>query len=750
MKKVVSLVLVCLILILSVPTTWASENGWEAAYRKVIDENSISDGKLVDINGDKIPELVGTSGTKTQFFYMKDDNCVKSYEGTDIPQVFFDNLKFMTAPSKNDAGFFGQAIYKGTLYTYRMVFADFVPALDIIAEENVRTGMGSIKLDNEVFSQSSSVTQEVAEFFEEYAENYIISAKIFPEETRLLGRTKALNNAFGRYNIFAELTDNQVSFSQTQREKIKKTVSAGTFGEFSRICVLSDDYIFVEFFTNNTQNDKVILPYEKKFALLDGKFALIESYSHEKDVNGIKLFPLIAVENAPANFNPDYRRTQSFRGIDDYVNFLSQSMPQDLTLNANGKKNLAQFMEYAVNRCSRAELKAQNNILTINKKTVSIVSQSATMSMGQLVSLCKSRNISQIRTARTIPELVCTGLDFSLPIRIEFVSGTLDALAGASGIRLMLDSTHGIYLNTAELAILEESTDTFCIEYTKNDDDYSIVFTDEKSQTIDEIMSPVWFIVPAKYQYSSVLASFEGGTQNRGGVFDAKNFTIEFSAMRSGNYQVVEDDITINDTDNLPISKSEAIRFLVSKGVLRLDKKNNFYPDAFMTLFEFDSALHNMFYEGPCKDSEKLRLTKEDMFALCGKVLVEKKGYQCPENFMDYLLFSDKTQLTSENVPYIAVAVQCGLCENGGEFAPETFITKSDAADVLYKTYMLLYDTSSVTTSLSSSAQTEEIAPPVKNDITIWVRLGLCAGITLIIALVVVIVSKKKKDDNEN
>lgn len=751
MKKIFSLVLASLILILSVPAVSASENPWEAAYRKVIDENGISDGRLMDINGDKVPELAGVSGGKTMFFYMKDETCVKSYDGTDIPLVFFDNIKLMSAPLKNDTGFFGQTIYKGTLYTYRIDFSDFVPALDVIAEENVRTGTGSVKLDNEVFSNSSDVSGDVAEYFEDYAENYMTSAKIFPEETRMLGRTKALNNVFGRYNIFAEMTDNQVSFSQKQREKIKKTVSAGSFGEFSRISVLSDDYIFVEFFTNDTRNDKVILPYEKKYALLDGKLALIESYAQEKDVDGVKLFPLIAVENAPANFNPDYKRTETFRGIDDYVNYLSQAMPQDLVINANGKKNLAQFMEYAVNKCSRTKLKAENNTLTVNKKAVSIISQSATMAMGQLVSLCKSKNISQIRTARTIPELVCTGLDFSRPVRIEFVNGVSDALSGASGIRLMLNDAHGIYLNTAELAILEENTDTFCIEYTKNEEDYSIVFTDEKSQITDEILSPVWFIVPAKYQYSSVLASYEGGTENRGGVFDAKTSTIEFSAMHSGNYQVVEDDITINDTDNLPISKSEAIRFLVSKGVFELDKKNNFHPEDYMTLYEFDSALHHMFYDSPCReDSEKLRLTKEKMLASCGKVLVEKKGYQCPENFMDYLLFSDETQITSENVPYIAVAVQCGLCENGGEFAPQNFITKSDAADVLYKTYMLLYDASSVTTSLSATAVEEEIIPPAKTDISIAVRLGLCAGITLMIALVVVIVSKKKKDDNEN
>lgn len=748
MKRIISLILTILILSSAVSFVSASENPWEAAYRKVLDENNISDGKLIDVNGDKIPELVGTSGGKVMFFHMQDASCVKSYEGTDIPLVFFDHLKSMTSYEKSDTAFFGQAVHKGTVYTYRMSFSDFVPALDIIAEENTKTGTGSTKLDNDVFTNSSDVSQEVAEYFEEYVENYLLSADILPEEVHMSGRARALTNTFGRYNILSQLSDNQVSFSPRQREKIKRAVSTGSFGEFSRISVLSDDYIFVEFYTNDTRDDKVILPYDRQFALLDGQLALVESYRGEKDVDGEKLFPLIALENAPSNLNPDYTKCTSFRGIDDYVNYLSQMFPSDLVPNANGKKALAQFMEYAVNKCSRAELKASDNTLTVTEKSLSLVAQSATISMGQLISVCKSKNISQIRTARTIPELVCTGVDFSRPVRIEFMKGTAAALSGCTGVRLILDGSHGIYLNAAELAILEENTDTFCIEYTKNEDDYSIIFTNEKSEPIDEIPSPVWFILPAKYQYSSVLVSYEGGTQNRGGVFDSKTSAIEFSAVRSGNYHVIKDDITINDTDNLPISKSEAIRFLVSKGVFELDKKNKFYPDSYMTLFEFDSALHRMFYDSPCKDDhKKLRLTKEDMLASCGKILIEKKGYQCPENYMEYLAFTDKSQINPENAPYIAVAVQCGLCENQSEFLPESFITRSDAADVLYKTYMILYEPSDVTTSLSTAAQ-EEAVPPEKSDLSAVARLGLCAGITLLIFVSIAVISKKKKQNN--
>ncbi len=746
MKKVVSLLLMILILVSFVPAVSAAENLWEAEYRKVIGENRISRGKLLDINGDTVPELVLSVSGKVQLYHIKEATYVKSYEGTEIPFEFFNNLKLMTAAQKNDTGFFGQAIYKGILYTYRMNFENFVPALDVIAQENIKTGVGSVKLDNEVFSQSYTVTGEVAEYFEDYAESYMLCADILPEEIKMFGTAAGLTRAFGRYNLFTEISDNQVSFSAAQREKIKKNAGQGKFLEFHRISVLSDDFIFVEFFTNDTQNEKVILPYDKNYALLDSEMNVIESYRDEKDVATSKISSLIAVEKAPSNINPDYKKCASFRGIDDYVNYLSQIIPSGGAVNDNDKKELAQFLEYAVNKCSRAEIKAKNNTLTINKKSVSIVAESAGISMGQLLSVCKSKKISQIRTARTIPELVCTGVDFSRPVRIEFADNTAKALANATGIRIMLSDTHGIYLNTAELAILEENTDTFCIEYTLRDEDYSIVFTDGHSSVIDQIYSPVWFIVPAKYEYSSVLVSYDGGTGNRGGQFDKKTSTIEFSAVRSGNYQLVEDDITINDTDSLPMSKSEAIRFLVSKGILDLDRKNNFYPEKIMTLDEFDEAVSKMFYNEQYDGiSKKLRLTKEYMLATCGKILVQKKGYQCPENYMDYILFSDKSGITPENAPYIAVAVQCGLCENGGDFLPDTFIAKSDAAEVLYKTYMLLYEASSVTTSLSAAAQKADGWQEPPSDLSGLVRVGLCIIITAGLFAGVYIIEKTRK-----
>lgn len=780
MKKIISLILMILMIFSCYPDAFAEELPWQAEYRRVITNSNVTNFILLDVTGDKVPEMFSDNYGKVFSFYYKDGAAIKASENSDIPFVFFKNLKYARNNTTDEMAYIGQISYQGLLYTYKMSFPGNVPVLEVVAQENLSTGAGNFKGDAEVFSNVADVSDLVSEYLENYTQDYITAVSLTTEEIRTFGREGAATRFFARYNLLTSLSDNQINFSATQREKIKKAVGEGTFLEFNRISVLSDTSILVEFFVNDTQNEKLILPYAKRWALIDEEFTVVKSYRAEREIDAANLSALIAVENAPSNINPDYDKCESFRGIDDYVTYLSQLITSAGEVNENGKKSIAQFMEYATNKCSRTGLKAQDNTLTITKSSVSIISENASICMGQLVSLCNSKNITQIRTARTIPELVCGGLDFNRPIRIEFEEGVASALSSASGLRIMLDARNGIYLNTAELAVLDENTDTFCIEYEKNDEDYSIVFTDRNNRVIDTIVAPVWFIVPAKYDYSSVIASYEGGTDNRGGQFDEKLLTIEFSALRSGNYQVVENDITINDIDDVSLSKSEAIRFLVSKGVFALDRKNNFYPAKNFTRYDFAMVLVKMFYqenpEAECTyldvpESSKYysyvataeasgltvadedgnfsgnaAVTKEHLLALCGKILADKKGYQYPDKYIEYLQFADKVEISASSVPYIAIAVQCGLAENSGELNPNDPVTRADSAEVLYKTYMLLYDASPVTTSLSVALSAPQEANTMK-DFGAAVRTALCAGITAAFAAGIFVVGKWKKKE---
>lgn len=780
MKKIISLVLTVFIILSLVPAVYATDAPWEAEYRRVINASKAKNFVLLDVNADGVPELFSDNYGKVFSFYYKDGAAIAASENKDVPFSFFKNLKYVQDTEKNVFYYMGQAEYNGLLYTYKLSFSENVPTLDVVAQENLSNGTGDFKGDAEVFTSEAEVSPRVSEYLKKFAADFLCVVNITADDVRTFGKNGATTRAFSRYKLLSGISDDTKNFSSTQREKIKKSVASGKFLEFSRISILSDSAVFVEFFINDQKYEKFEFPYAKRWALLDGEFSQIKYYETERDLDFAALGQLIAAENAPSNVVPDYKKCAHFRGIDDYVNYLSSLVSVNGGVNENGKKTVAQFMEYAVNKCSRAAIKTTDNTLTITNGAVSIIAENAAICMGQLVSMCNSKNLSQIRTARTIPELVCKGVDFTKPVRIEFEEGVSDALSSVSGLRIMLDDEHGIYVNTAELAILDENTDTFTIEYTKNTEDYSIVFTDRNNNATDTILSPVWFIVPAKYEYSTVIASNKGATDNRGGQFDERGGTIEFSALRSGHYQVVENDVTINDADSVSLSRSEAIRFLVSKGVFSLDKRKNFYPQSQLTKYDFIMALVKMFYNtaedatvsypdvasgskyykyvataealGLTKADDdgnfdgKSAVTKEHLLAICGKVLADQKGYQYPDKYLEYLQFSDKDAITSDAFGYISIAVQCGLLENGGEFAPQTAVTREEGAEILYKTYMLLYDASAVTTSLSTALATPQ-TPVAPNDLGALARAFMCVGVTAVFLAGIGLVGKIKKKE---
>lgn len=782
MKKIISLLLAILIFMSLFTVVSAETTPWQNALSDVIKKTNASSFTLFDVSGDGIPELFCPGGNGVKSYYFDGNTATQASSDATIPYDFVKQLVSLRDLKTNQQVYMGQAMHSGKLVTYKMSFLNCAPVLEVIAEEIPSTGVGEFKGESNIFTAHDNIPDKVLEYLESYTKEYLPKASLTVEEIRRYGKERAAERLFKRYSLFSELPDETSIFTEGQREKIKKNVGKGNFLSFDKISILSDDVIFIEYYINDSKNEKYAFSYDKRYSLLSKDFEVKDTFETERRLDAEQIYSLLSPDRQPSNISFDYGKCADFRGIDDYVNYFSSLLPQNGEINENGKKEIAKFMEYAVNKSSRSKIKAADNVLNIKPADVSIISQNAVNSMASLQSVCKTKGFSQIRMAKTVPELVCEGLDLNKPIRCEFESSICEKLGQASGIRIMLADSLGIYVNTAELSHLSENADVFAIEFTKNESDYSIVFTDKTNEIIDNISVPVWFVVPAAGERSSVIATYDGGTESRGGQFDEQHNTIEFSATRSGNYQVVEEDITINDIDSASFSANQAIRFLVSKGILETSRGNNFYPENEMTRYDFTKALVSMFYskdsDAVCSYpdvSEKNRyypyvataeqtgmakpdedgnfkgdaaVTNEYMLLICGKVLAEKKGYKFPENYVDYLSFSDKTDISAAAMPYIAVSVQCGLCENNGEFNPKSSVTKEKCAQVLYKTYTLLYDTSPVTTSFSAVVDNDENVR-VLNDLSPVERGIICILITGLLGFAFWILSKKRKGYEE-
>ncbi len=798
MKKYIGLLLTFLLLTVS-PLYICAENEtpWEAEYTRIMQSVSRSkDTKFVlaDVDFNNVPELIA-GNKKTVSLYRFDNNSVmKLAKMDDIPIDFFAQINRMQHNTTNQSVFIGQFESDGECTTYQIHFTSAAPKLKIIAREH-SDGTGAFWGDGETEQSVIDCSALVSEYLAAYTAKPFTRSILTAEEIDATDFETAAKHLFARYHFLTSLSDDTADFSADERELIKSAVGSGQFAAFEKISRLGHNELFIQFYSmDKTKPANRILSYQKQYAVVtkaeNGFFVVSAAYASEAALDLAYLTSLGIAENRASNILINYTKTESFRGIDDYVYYLSSVISAaGKTANENGKETITEYIEHAVNLCSRTEIKANDNVISVNSYAVSFIAEHAVTCLARFNTLCDSNNIVLNRNPRALPELICANLDLARPIRIEFEPGLSAKLAGSSGIRLMLDKHHGIYITGSDLAVLENKTDTFCIEFIHKQNAFSVVFTDKNNQPISYLDAPVWFIVPAKSQYSTVMASFQGGTDNWGGQYDAKNETLEFSTNYAGDYEIVENDITINDISGLPQDTKNAIRFLVSKGIFTLDDARNFNPDATLSRYDFTAALVRMFYSlnldartsftDVAEDSWIYRyvasaesqgiatgyadgtfrgtkpVSREQVVTLCGRTLAEKKGYAYPTDIA--LLFSDTDQISAWAMEDVAIAVQHGLIDNFGEFTPLGSVSRAEGAQILYKTFMLIYSVSPVTTSPSMQAETTAVLnTPTPTPIDLEFRAALAILISVFIVFIGYILikikrhRKKTKQKNKN
>lgn len=275
--------------------------------------------------------------------------------------------------------------------------------------------------------------------------------------------------------------------------------------------------------------------------------------------------------------------------------------------------------------------------------------------------------------------------------------------------------------------------------------------------------------LPAEKELASVLLTHPNGSENWGGQYDAVNQTLSFDAPYTGEYTVLNEEINLSDIDSLDEETQQAIRFMVSKGYLSASD-GNFDPLGTLTRYDFSEALVRMFYaqqdgltttftdvpqdslyypyiaSGETKgiihgyDDATFRgdneVLIEEVIALCSRTLMEKKSFLAPENAADYLHFVDTAQIPNWAKQEIAFAVREGLIDDGGILQPAYEINRADAALILYRLFMKLYETPPVQIKLAP--EPEETGLPSAAPIAV---IGLAA-----VACVGLVFMRKRKE----
>ena len=115
------------------------------------------------------------------------------------------------------------------------------------------------------------------------------------------------------------------------------------------------------------------------------------------------------------------------------------------------------------------------------------------------------------------------------------------------------------------------------------------------------------------------------------------------------------------------------------------------------------------------------------MLAICGRTLVNKKGYSRPGDPAAYLNYVDSADIPEWSAGDLALTVREGLIESGSALRPNQPINRGEAALLLYRLFMLLYE-------VSPTPITVVETPPisVENEATGSISPAVIGGIVVV------------------
>lgn len=437
-------------------------------------------------------------------------------------------------------------------------------------------------------------------------------------------------------------------------------------------------------------------------------------------------YSILANEKSDFKFN--YAEISAFTSLSEYSSFLNDQLKAvgGKKINHSGITDLVEYIEYAITNSEVAIIKAKKNRIKVNLKAVEGSISKVEKSREQLTGILTAQNIEINKEIKLAIRVDSTAIDWEKPVQLMFSEDLLGCIGSADSIKINLgDGRHAIQLREDDIRTIGSLT--MQIEK-KEGRTYGVTFLDDKGLIIEELYAPITFILPADNELATVYADYKGGSDNWGGQYDPLNRTIEFKTSYSGDYMIQSEAVNIKDVGNLTEEEQKAINFLVSKGYFVLDEESNFNPYDTLTRYDFAAALVKIFFaldrnavttfEDVAENSNYYpyvasgqeqsiiagysdtifggddNVKRVEMISFSTRILAEKKEYSYPNNPEEYLNFVDNESIAEWANNTVALAVREDLIDNGGVLLPEGEISRADAAVILYRLFMLLYEIS--------------------------------------------------------
>lgn len=505
-------------------------------------------------------------------------------------------------------------------------------------------------------------------------------------------------------------------------EAIADAIANAVGGEVQGIYKLADGVYYVV----------IVVDGEKKSAMVygkrtDGEVSWSVGEIYDAPLSNEELDKAAADYHTTSNVTLDYGKIGTEpEGIGNYLVEILQNM-DGVTPNDAAKGDLASFIESAVSTICTEKLKAADNRLEVTEDTVEALVEKAKDTKDELEDTLEENDVSLNKTLTILVRIVWTNVDKEQPFQITLDESAVEALDGCTLQILLGDARHYIQISAQRLKELIELYGKVVIQISdEGENTYTINFVDEDDEVLEQIGAAVTVGLPAEDELSTVMVSYAGASDNWGGQYDPGAGVLSFETQFSGQYEVLHNSVTITDIDHLSEEARAAIAFMVSKGYLALEG-DAFLPESTLTRYDFTRALVGMFFAldrelttdfgdvpadsvyYPYVASAQSRsivegfddgtfggdknITVEQMLALAARTLTDQKGYAAPENAEEYLAsFRDADEIGAWARQLVALAIREGIVDRGGMLSPKAEITREQAALILYRLFLLLYE----------------------------------------------------------
>lgn len=498
---------------------------------------------------------------------------------------------------------------------------------------------------------------------------------------------------------------------------------------------------------------KVVSLFEK----VGNDYRLVKIYPIDETPTIEEVQRYIVNKNPESNFKIDYSTVSSYSDLSQYVETLKSALAATDTLNDAGNRTVTDYIDYVIQNHAPAAIYANENTVVISPETVKAAQEPAQEAKAALLDALDG--LTLFRAPDLTARIDISGLDLSKPVRVRVPQDAVGAIDELDHVTMVLgDSQHMVTIladGLRQMGYLDLQLEQIA------QDQYSISFFDQSDNVIEHLESNVAFTLPASSELSSVQAVCAGYSDNWGGQYDSQNKTITFQTPYTGEYTILTSTIDIPDIDYLSDEMQQAITFMVSKGYFELDSEGRFNPSVGLNRYEFTQSLikiffalnldavtsfddvtqDNLYYPYVASGEENELLAGYDdglfhgdndilrvqMLAICGRTLVNKKGYSRPGDPAAYLNYVDSADIPEWSAGDLALTVREGLIESGSALRPNQPINRGEAALLLYRLFMLLYE-------VSPTPITVVETPPisVENEATGSISPAVIGGIVVV------------------